>query len=439
MGDYDGQRVTVMGLGRFGGGIGVARWLVAQGADVLVTDLLAADDLRDSIEAIEDLVNTGAIELRLGEHNVGDFTTCDLVVANPAVPLPWKNRFLRAAEAAGVRVVTEIGLLVERLPNRDKTIGVTGTAGKSTTAAMIAHGLSTCGHKVWLGGNIGGSLLGSLDRISGHDWIVLELSSAMLHWIEAWSPRYAVVTNISANHIDWHGSEEHYVESKRRLVTGQQEGDAAAMGEGVGWALNQGVRRIDIHSVAMPEQLLIPGRHNQINAQMAAAVCASLEINGLDAQAATGAISSFAGLPHRLQLVATIDDIRYFDDSKSTTPQATLRAIEALKDDPGVGRVHLIAGGYDKGIDLSPIRRLRDQLGGLYAIGQTAQAIGGIGAGELDRAVACARERAAAGDVVLLSPGCASWDQFANYEERGNAFAALAGSTPLATDMEQTQ
>lgn len=434
MGDFDGQRVTVMGLGRFGGGVGVGRWLVSQGADVLVTDLAGADDLGDSIGALDDLVSTGAVELRLGEHNVGDFTTCDLVVANPAVPRPWESRFLRAAEAAGVSVVTEIGLLIDRLPNPDRIIGVTGTAGKSTTAAMIAHILNTHGSKTWLGGNIGGSLLGSLDQIKNDDWVVLELSSAMLHWLDGWSPRFAVVTNVSANHVDWHGSEEHYIDSKRKIIEGQQPGDAAAMGQGVAWPLRPSVRKIELASAAMPTQLLAPGKHNQINAQLACAVCAALGIEGLDATVAADAVCSFAGLPHRLQLVATIDGIRYYDDSKSTTPGATLRAVEAFEDDPGVDRVHLIAGGYDKRIDLSPVNKLGERLGGLYAIGQTSQAIGGFAAGELDKAVACARGRAASGDVVLLSPGCASWDQFTNYEQRGRAFAELVKSDFVAPE-----
>src|SRR5690606_11231147 len=134
-----GRRVTVMGLGRFGGGLGVARFLAAQGADVLVTDLDAEDKLRDSVAALRPLIDAGSVRLRLGEHNVSDFTTCDLVVANPAVPRPWANRFLRAAAAAGIPITTEIGLAVARLPDRRRVVGVTGAAGKSTTAALIAH------------------------------------------------------------------------------------------------------------------------------------------------------------------------------------------------------------------------------------------------------------------------------------------------------------
>src|SRR5436190_4214762 len=159
--DFTGRRVTVMGLGRFGGGSGVARWLASQGADVLVTDLQSAEKLAEPIAEIQDLVDQGSVTLRLGEHNVSDFTTPDLVIANPAVPKPWENRFIRSAIAAGVPVTTEIRLLTERI-NRLKTIGITGSAGKSTTSAMIHHILVKAGVRAHLGGNIGGSLLNDL-------------------------------------------------------------------------------------------------------------------------------------------------------------------------------------------------------------------------------------------------------------------------------------
>src|SRR5690606_16530524 len=180
--DLASKRVTVMGLGQFGGGTGVTRWLAAQGADVLVTDLQNADTLQASIKELQPLIDSGAVTLRLGEHNVSDFTTCDLVIANPAVPRPWENRFLRSASAAGTPITTEIRLLIERL-NRQRVIGVTGSAGKSATTAMVHHLLRKAGIRSHLGGNIGGSLLLQLDQIAPDDWIALELSSAMLYWL----------------------------------------------------------------------------------------------------------------------------------------------------------------------------------------------------------------------------------------------------------------
>ena len=178
--EYEDLRITVMGLGRFGGGSGVTRWLADQ-AWVLLTDCQTPENSKASLADLQDLIHQGRVVLRLGEHNVSDFTTADLVVANPAVPLPWNNRFLRSGKAGGP-ITTEIGLLVERL-NRRRVIGVTGSRRKSTTAAMIHHVLQRSGRRAHLGGNIGGSLLNSLDEIHTDDWIVLELSSAMLHWL----------------------------------------------------------------------------------------------------------------------------------------------------------------------------------------------------------------------------------------------------------------
>src|SRR5262245_30457134 len=252
MPDLDSKKVTVMGLGRFGGGAGVTRWLASQGAQILLTDLEPAEKLADSLHDIRDLVDAGQVTLRLGEHNVSDFTTCDLVIANPAVPKPWDNRFLRAAQAAGIPITTEIRLLVDQLPNRDRTIAITGSAGKSTTSAIIYHILSITGHFSFLGGNIGGSLLNLLDAITRDTFVVLEVSNAMLYWPCQGSgqdplpraPRVAVVTNLTNNPPDWPGSFEPYLASKKRPVEHQKPGGTAILGAALaGWPLPPGVAR----------------------------------------------------------------------------------------------------------------------------------------------------------------------------------------------------
>jgi UDP-N-acetylmuramoylalanine--D-glutamate ligase len=478
MQSIDGARVTVMGLGRFGGGVGVTRWLASRGAKVLVTDQAPAAKLENSICQIADFVETGFVTLRLGEHCEADFIHADLVVANPAVPRPWENRFLLAAGQAGVPITTEIRLTVEQL-DRSRVIGVTGSAGKSTTSAMIHHILRALGHRAHLGGNIGGSLLASLpshigrgageegarDNAKGHggcgpnrqssivnsqsssidpdDLIVLELSSAQLYWLgegvgypsaAGWSPHVAVITNITANHIDWHGSFDHYRESKLNIARRQTGDDVLIDGAGKHSHILENVRM----------SLEVPGEHNRQNALVACRAVHAMTGNSMEACAA--ALHDFAGLAHRLQLVAEFDGLRFYNDSKSTTPEATVLAVNSF-DDPS--RIHLIAGGSDKGSDLTPIADLAPRLAGLYTIGATGTRIlpspvrKGVGSeGDqsfarfcetLDRAIDCALGRMTPGDILLLSPGCASFDQFTNFEARGEAFVRLVRANALHT------
>jgi UDP-N-acetylmuramoylalanine--D-glutamate ligase len=485
-----------MGLGRFGGGIGVTRWLVEQGADVLVTDLAKTDELADSLGKIRDLIDGGAVEVRLGEHNVSDFTRCDLVVASPAVPHPWDNRFLRAAEAGGVPIMTEIRLLVERLPSRVRTIGITGSAGKSTTTAMIAHTLRAQGKTIHAGGNLGGSMLGLLGAIGAADWVVLELSSFMLYWLDegvgfrsapGWSPSIAVLTNLTDNHTDWHGSFGHYARCKANIVAHQQ-GEATdsfvyhaesrdLVARHFGRFLEERTEPICLDprepwpEVIAPPHLRVPGSHNQANARLAtraAAVAllrdagerwadASPEARAEAEGRCARALESYEPLPHRLQLVAEWDGpqgrardgrrIRFYNDSKSTTPESALQALEAIASDEGMSpeRIHLIAGGYDKGADLRPVAQAARRLAGLYTIGVTGPALAAAAPKEaavfpcvtLEKAVEAAMRRLRPGDVLLLSPACASWDQFTNFEERGARFVQLVqeriGGTLAAT------
>jgi UDP-N-acetylmuramoylalanine--D-glutamate ligase len=433
--DLSGKRVTVMGLGRFGGGVSVARWLASQGADVLVTDLDTEDKLADSVGKLRDLIDRGTVQLRLGEHNVSDFTSTDLVVANPAVPHPWDNRFLRAAAAANVPVTTEIGLTIERLPDRARVVAITGSAGKSTTSALIHHALQASGRDVVFGGNIGGSLLPLIGTtITARTFVVLELSSFMLHWLAGWSPHVGVVTNFAPNHLDWHGDEAHYLASKRQILASQHPGDIAVLGPYVReWPTVTGVARIEIGPAAGVERLSLPGKHNALNASVAIAAATAIDPS-LSHAAAESAIRTFAGLKHRLQLVAEIGGVKYFNDSKSTTPESTLLALEAMRESSPIralAHVHLIAGGYDKGSDLTPIARLVEELAGLYTIGQTGNTIAdasrgrAIRAGTLNAAVDACRPRVRPGDCVLLSPACASWGQYTNYEQRGDEFVRL--------------
>lgn len=467
----DGARITVMGLGRFGGGLGVTRFLVGQGARVLLTDRLPADQLAPQLHALAHEIDTGRITLRLGSHAEADFTHADLVVANPAVPTPWSDPYLTAASRRGVPITTEINLLIERLPPAATLIAITGSAGKSTTTALTHHILAGTAEDplapgAHVGGNLGGSLLPALPSIRPGDPIVLELSSAMLWWLAGapelngsravpapLHPSVAVVTSFAPNHLDWHTTAEHYRLAKQHLLTTLTPGALAILGPGTtDWPTPPGVQRLlltpDRPLAPMPA-LRIPGDHNLRNAHMALAAAQRIRPN-LASGAALAAAATFRGLPHRLCLIHEVPDpvaptdptrsVRFYDDSKSTVPEAMTLALDALRP----ARVHLIAGGYDKGLDLSPIARRAADLAGLYTIGATGPALAAAAGARLpaqpvpnirscDTLEAAMHSIHAAirpGDVVLLSPGCASWDQFENYEHRGREFARLAVQPP---------
>lgn len=455
-----GQRVVVMGLGRFGGGLGATRFLVERGARVLVTDLAPPEKLGEGLRELKPLIDPGAVDLRLGAHDERDFTNADLIVANPAAPRPWSNPYLVAAELAGVPITTEIALLIERLPSRDRVLAVTGTAGKSTTTAMLAHALrARLGEdRVHLGGNIGGSLLASLGSMRTDDVVVLEVSSAMLHWTRraltgerVFAPKVAALTNLAPNHLDWHGDLDHYRDAKRELVAHQRRGDAAVFGdESILYDVNDGVRVTTPASVRALEPtiaargLAIPGAHNVRNASVA--IHAAANFLSEAPESLIDDVLDFPGLPHRLCLVAERivregePPACFYNDSKCTTPDACLLAVASFADHPGAHKVRLIAGGYDKKIDLSPIGNLADRIAGLYVIGATSsQILDAVPPDVRDRAHECVTlDHAMArigddlqpGDIVLLSPACASWDQFENYEQRGERFAQLARAVP---------
>ncbi|MCC6423130.1 MAG: UDP-N-acetylmuramoyl-L-alanine--D-glutamate ligase [Phycisphaerales bacterium] len=425
------KRITVMGLGRFGGGIAVARWLVEQGATVLVTDRDPAEKLADSIKSLDGL----PIQWQLGGHRTEDFIDTDLIVASPAVPLD--NPFLAAARQAGVPITTEIKLFIERCPAT--IMGVTGTKGKSTTTAMLGAILSSR-YRTWVGGNIGRSLLADLPHIDKKDPVVLELSSYMLEHLRpmSWSPHVAVVTMIAPDHLEWHGSFEAYTRAKRTIVQFQRVDDVAILNgndPGAKELATAGRGKVICFGGAesRPFELTLPGSHNQSNAQAAYSAASVLGISWDEAQES---LRHFVGLPHRLQLVHESAGVRYFNDSIATIPEAAIAALNAF----APRTVIQIVGGYDKHLPFTALSAaLAERAKAALCIGVTGPAIAELMAqsalpspapayscGDLPTALRMARQIAVAGDCILLSPGCASYDQFINFEKRGESFAKLA-------------
>jgi len=455
-------RVTVMGLGLFGGGVAATRFFATRGARVTVTDLRTPEELRESVDALAGL----EVTFHLGGHREEDFRSADIVVVNPAVKPD--SPYLDVARGSGAELTTEVELLIGLCPA--PIVGVTGSNGKSTTAALTAEVLRARYKDVWLGGNIGRPLLDERNAIDPRDWVVLELSSFQLEYLRAqgYSPPVSVVTNLSPNHLDWHGSLEAYIAAKQQILKDQTVTDIAVLnaddpevrtwcrrtpgtslffstrgpvdagcyleGSKVVSTLGGVTRR---SSAPLRPRLL--GAHNIPN--ILAALTVGLA-SGIDLEAGLKRACAFEGLPHRLEFVAEVNGVRYYNDSVATTPESALAALAAFEE-PLV----LIAGGKDKGIDYGGwahevSRRARSVL----LLGSIAPTLRGLleqqarssahtqveAVGSLADAVTRARGLARPGDVVLLSPGCSSLDMFRNFEERGDLFRALvreAGST----------
>ncbi len=425
---YRGQRVTVMGLGQFGGGAAAARWLARQGARVTVTDV--ADD-RALAPALTSLADSPIAAFHLGGHRDADFRNAGLIVVNPAVrpDNPW----LVVARRNGVPLSTEIDLFLKHCPAA--VVGVTGSNGKSTTAAMTAAILQADGRRTWLGGNIGGSLLDLLDEVKPDDSVVLELSSFQLFYLrpETRVPHIAVITSFSPNHLDWHTDMDEYAAAKRVLFQRQQPGDMAVINTHdarlAAWEKCVCGRLLPLVSIGDFPCLPVPGWHNRMNAACAATAALGA---GCNRSAVERGLLGFRGLPQRMERIAEVGGRTFYNDSTSTTPESTIAALESL-DCP----VFLIAGGRDKGFDFTEMIEAtgRIAVGGAF-FGESGPKLcnwlkashvetNAVAVATLDEALDWCWHNSRVGDAIVLSPGCSSHDQFLNFRERGERFAEL--------------
>ncbi len=426
--DFKGKRATIMGLGRFGGAVAAAEWLARQGAIVTVTDLKDEAALADSLAALEEVP---IAHLHLGGHCEEDFSRTNLLVVNPAVR-PG-NRFVQIARDSGARLTTEIALVIDRCPV--PVIGVTGSNGKSTTAAMIAAILRADGPRCWLGGNLGGSLLEKLQWMEPGDWTVLELSSFQLWRLGSNTPmpHISVVTGCTPNHLDWHRDYAEYVAAKQRILLQQTEDDLAVLNtldrEVALWEPLVRGRRVPLPSLEEIPALKVPGEHNRINAACAAAAAQGV---GCTWDAIRHGLSEFDGLPQRLEQFAAIEGRRFYNDSTSTTPESTMAALRSLD-----GPVWLLVGGKDKGTDFGDLAAtLAERAAGAAFFGSVRDVLQGSASARdlqfpctatetMGDALRWCWECSAPGDAIVLSPGFASADQFDNFRIRGNEFVRL--------------
>ena len=454
--DFRGRRVTIVGLGKGRTASGLAKFLVSCGARVTITGAETREKLAEGIARLGDT----PVELVLGP------SSDDAALADPDFVFvingvrPRSATILRALQR-NVPVLTEIGLFFRLCPAT--IVGVTGTKGKTTTTTLIGRILSRGPRRVIVGGNIGRAIIQELDTLTRDDIVVLELSSFQLETLGR-SPHVAVVTNIGEDHLDHHGTRENYIAAKRNIVAWQGANDvavlnlddpttmaiqtgAASMVRGFSLAmhprhggfldsdgrlvLTDGDRRTPIISA---NELRIPGRHNIANALAAAIVGDVFDI----APDVIGAeLGAFEGVARRLETVAESEGVRWVNDSASTTPDATIKAIEAF-DRPAV----VILGGVGKGADFGELARVVvKRARAAVLIGASADEIAGAldaagaragfpveRARTLEDAVTAARRLARSGDVVLLSPACASFDMFSSADERGDRFTALVRS-----------
>lgn len=443
--ELNGKRVLVVGLGR--SGVASALFLQSRGAKVTVSDAKSEDQLREQIPTLLD----AGIAVETGAHGERTFRNQDLIVVSPGVPVDAEP--LEQARAFGQPVIGEIELASHFLPG--PIVAITGSNGKTTTTTLVGEIIAASGFKTLVGGNIGTPAISLADEATPETVIVLEVSSFQLETIASFRPRVAVVLNVTPDHLDRHRTFAAYVNAKARIFENQQPDDFAVLNADdptcvelagrvrseVFWfsrrrEVERGAlvrdgqvvfrRNGSLDTILAVSEIPLKGAHNLEN--VLAAVCAAA-LMGCAPEKIRGAIMQFKAVEHRLEYVATIGGVEFYNDSKATNVDATIKALESFP-----ANIHLIVGGKDKGSDYTLLNELlRERVKSVYTIGAAAEKIQSqikgttqvVSSSTLDAAVRQASAAAGPGDVVLLAPACASFDQFQNYEQRGRVFKDL--------------
>ncbi len=440
-----GKRILVVGLGRTG--ISVARFLKRKGAEVMASDINQPSKFADSIRELEAL----GISIETGGHTISNFLESDLIVVSPGVPLIEP---LQEAIREGIKVVSEIELAYHFL--NMPIIAVTGTNGKTTTTSLIGRMLADGGKRVWVGGNIGSPLIEACEE-DDIEFVVCEVSSFQLEWIEDFKPFIGILLNITEDHLDRHPSFRDYAETKVKLFMNQKPSDYAILNGDdpvvtflsgdlpshiVRFSLQGGVMdgafiegdeiRLSLkggREVYPIADIRLKGLHNLENVM--AAIVAS-RLCGVERDTIIETLKGFEGLPHRVEFVREYRGVSYYNDSKGTNTGAVMRSIECMG-----SPVVLIMGGKDKGIDYSVLRPvIKKKVKRLILFGEAKtriekalnNSIDMVKVKNLHEAVKVARDLAEEGDAVLFSPACSSFDMFRDYVERGEVFKRLVTS-----------
>jgi UDP-N-acetylmuramoylalanine--D-glutamate ligase len=449
--ELNGKRVLVLGLGR--SGLASALFLKSQGASVTVSDTKSEDQLRDQIPALLD----AGIAVETGGHSQRTLQNQDLLVVSPGVPADAPP--IVQARTLGHQVMGEIELAGQFLAG--PIIAITGSNGKTTTTTLVGEIIKAAGSRTLVGGNIGTAAISLVQQSTPETVIVLEVSSFQLETISAFRPKIAVVLNVTPDHLDRHRTFAAYVDAKARIFENQRPEDMAVLNaddrtclELAGRTRSQvfwfsrkreveagtwvragriAFRRNGAVDEIMPvSEIPLKGAHNLEN--VLAGVCAGA-LMGCRAETIAAAVRNFKAVEHRLEYVASIGGVDYYNDSKATNVDATIKALESFP-----ANIHLILGGKDKGSDYTVLNDLlRKRVKSVYTIGAAAEKIQGqiegathiVASGTIEAALQQAAAAARSGDVVLLAPACASFDQFENYEHRGRAFKALVHELSL--------
>ena len=439
--EIKGKKVLVLGLARTGREC--ARFLAQRGASVQVTDVRSEEELKQEMETLAAL----PIRYFLGGEDPDWLEGVDIIVPSPGVPA--ENVLLKEGSRRGIKILSEIEFACRFL--RAPLVAITGTNGKSTTTTLVGEMLKASGAKVFVGGNIGTPLIGFVG--GDWEWGVVEVSSFQLEWIEEFRPRISVLLNLTEDHLDRYPNFRAYCQAKQRIFEAQDANDIAILGrdDRLVWEMRKRIRarvvsfgfsEVDDGVFVAAREMIwrdgsreekfplsrvkIQGVHNVEN--MMAAIAAAKSA-GVSASAIQKVLEDFPGLEHRLEFVREKDGVRYYNDSKGTNVGAVVKSLASFSDP-----VILLAGGVDKGGDYGILRQeIRQKVRRLVLFGEAQEIIARalsdltetVIVENLEAAVGDAFAHARAGEVVLLSPACSSFDMFRNYAERGQVFKSL--------------